>query len=179
MMFSALFKKPEDKRRSDDAKSLYAAALAQTRNPIFYETHGVPDSFDGRFDLLLLHLFLILNTLVDDPAQEDLAQALFDVTFKDMDQTLRERGIGDMGVPKHMRRMMTAFNGRMHAYRMALNPETPIIEGLKDGALSDVLRRNLFGALETVPQEHINAMESYIRRNAASIKITNGQIKFI
>ncbi len=148
-MFTSLFQKNghTKKHTHSVAKNLYACALENTRQKIFYTQYAIPDSFDGRFDLLLLHIFLILNRIMDQENYKDLSQALFDITFKDMDQTLREMGIGDMGVPKHMKRMMKAFNGRMHNYQIAVAPETLVnheIEGLTATSLENTLARNLY-----------------------------------
>ncbi len=132
------------------AELVYASCLQQTRQLVFYEDYGVPDSFDGRFDLLTLHLFLIVQRLAG--VEPRFNQALFDVMFKDMDQTLREMGIGDVSVPKHMKRMMLAFNGRMHAYQRALEEDD----------LSEVLRRNVYGGAE-VQDGCLELMESYVR----------------
>jgi cytochrome b pre-mRNA-processing protein 3 len=154
----ALFKKK--KPFAAPAERVYADILQRVRQPAFYSTYGVPDSFDGRFDLLLLHLFIVVNRLArEGQAAQEFNQALFDVTFADMDQTLRERGIGDMGVPKHQRRMMKAFNGRMHAYDEAL------AQG--DGALSIALRRNLYGTLEDSEVPDIKKIMRYMKQNMA------------
>jgi len=137
-MFALLKKKDPN---TQAAKKLYGQLLLKTREPEFYKAYGVPDTFDGRFDLLMIHIFIVVNRLTrEGQAGLDFNQALFDMTFADLDQTLREMGIGDMGVPKHQRRMMKAFNGRMHAYDQALK------EG--DGAMVITLRRNLYGTLE-------------------------------
>ncbi len=129
-MFNKLFK-----QKNTIATDLYANALANTRKEIFYSKHKVPDSFDGRFDLLLLHIFIILRRIKGQGNYDELSQDLFDVMFKDMDQTLREMGIGDVGIPKHMKKMMLAFNGRMHAYEDAISsPEK----------LKEVVARNLY-----------------------------------
>ena len=135
------------------AANVYAALLQKTRVPVFYESYAVPDSFDGRFDLLLLHVFVVIERTLDDGGKgaEAFNQALFDETFKDMDQTLREMGIGDMGVPKHMRKMMKAFNGRMHAYK----------DGLKNHTLQAALEKNLYGTIE-VSDDILNKMEQYV-----------------
>jgi cytochrome b pre-mRNA-processing protein 3 len=136
------------------ARILYAQALEQTRDPEFYSKFGVPDSFDGRFDLLLLHIFLLMERMLGEPnVGQSFNQALFDVTFADMDQTLREMGIGDMGIPKHMRRMMKAFNGRMHAYSEAAEPE----------AFKEVLAKNLYGTVQEPDAAHITAMLAYVQ----------------
>jgi cytochrome b pre-mRNA-processing protein 3 len=174
-MFGTLFKRPApNSNNMDRAERLYAAALGQTRHCMFFEKLGVPDTFDGRFDLLLLHIFLIMDALMKQGGKEDLSQALFDVTFRDMDQTLREMGIGDMGVPKHMRRMMKAYNGRMHAYKMALEPESLAgvkIEGLKPASLQEVLKRNLYATVPDVTAEQVQDMAAYIVKNATGLKI--------
>lgn len=174
-MFFHLFKqkRPSSGNVQDKARDFYARALGQVQKPFFYEKVGVPDTFDGRFDLLLLHIFVILHRLMGESDHKDLSQALFDVMFRDMDQTLREMGIGDMGVPKHMRKMMKAFNGRMHAYEMAIDPkrlEGIKIEGIEQGSLADVLRRNLYGTLaeDKLPDSvQMGLIERYVRDNLA------------
>lgn len=83
---------------AESAHSLYLRVVAQARQPAFYADFGVPDTVDGRFDLVVLHVFLVLHRLKQDhPQASDLAQALFDTLFQDMDQSLRELGAGDMG----------------------------------------------------------------------------------
>jgi cytochrome b pre-mRNA-processing protein 3 len=152
-MFSILKKKNP---YQEAAQRAYGQLLQKSREPVFYTEYKVPDSFDGRFDLLLFHIFLLVNRLTDEgkPGQ-DFNQALFDQTFADMDQTLREMGIGDMGVPKHMRRMMKAFNGRMHGYDEALK------QG--DGALAIALRRNLYGTLEDEEVPNVQKIIRYMK----------------
>lgn len=187
-MFGTLFKQKDNTYQI--ARDLYAQALDNTRDPSFYIDGGVPDTFDGRFDVLMLHLFLILNPLVDTAQHDAIAQAVFDVTFKDMDQTLREMGIGDVGVPKHQKRMMKAFNGRMHNYKMAIDPESLAdkdFEGLEATTLEEALKRNLFGTVmdgQEFDASCVDKMASFVRCNvAAQAKAVNdiaqGRIKFI
>lgn len=171
-MFANLFKQKDTETRFEkNAQDLYELALKQSLMPEFYQEMGVPDTFDGRFDLLLIHIFIILRHMKDDDGYEEKSQILFDVTFKNMDQTLREIGIGDMGMPKHMRRMMKAFNGRMHAYLQATDPESldnTNIEGLPaPSSLNEVLRRNLYGTLDNdaLSDDTVNKMEAYIRKS--------------
>ncbi len=172
-MLGGLFKKKDNGARDmrDITDDLYSCALLNTREPIFYEKHGVPDSFDGRFDLLLVHLFIIMHLLMGRDEYEDLAQSLFDSVFKDMDQTLREMGIGDMGVPKHMKRMMKAFNGRMHSYQWAVDPDSlegQEVEGLQKTSLVQALERNLYGTVkdnEGWDQSVLKDMEAFIVDN--------------
>lgn len=140
------------------ARDVYAALLLASRQPEFFKRYGVPDTFDGRFDLLLLHVFIVVNRMTaEGKVGADFSQALFDVVFADMDQILREMGIGDMGIPKHMRRMMKAFNGRMHVYAEALK------QG--EGAVAVALRRNLYGTLEDSEIPDIRKMACYLKDN--------------
>ena len=154
----------------------YASVLAAVRAPKFYQDYGVPDTFDGRFDFMLLHIFIIMHVMLQNNAQEAevFNQAVFDATFADMDQTLREMGIGDMGVPKHMRKMMKAFNGRMNAYE----------EALAEGALEEALRNNLYGTVDDVSDKTLSNMAKAVRAMIAHIQTQDndalmmGQISF-
>ncbi|MDP6954163.1 MAG: ubiquinol-cytochrome C chaperone family protein, partial [Alphaproteobacteria bacterium] len=85
-----------DQALSGKADALYGALVAQARRPEFYADLGVPDTVDGRFDMIMLHLSLLLRRLRGD--DEALAQAVLDTTFDDMDRNLREMGAGDLGV---------------------------------------------------------------------------------
>lgn len=164
--------KPKENR--GNSQEVYQKTLEHSLSPAFFAQHKVPDTFDGRFDMLLLSLFIVMERLIE-AGENDFNQALFDQTFANMDQTLREMGIGDMGVPKHQKKMMKAFNGRTHAYK----------EGLQSGDLTDALKKNLYGTLEDVDDETLSNMQSYVLKalehlkmqNAADIK--NGQIDFL
>ena len=101
--------------------SLYTAAVTAARDPFLYDTLAVPDTLDGRFDLVCLHAFLLVRRLQREPEPGPaLAQAVFDAMFSDMDVTLREMGVGDLSVGRRVRAMWEAFNGRAHAYETAL-----------------------------------------------------------
>ena len=121
MLFQWLKRKS---RRRKSASDLYQAALTQSRQSEFYDAMAVADTMDGRFDLLSLHMILLIDRLntLGGPGRK-LGQALFDSMFKRMELDLREMGIGDLGVPKHMQKMMKAFNGRAHAYQTALEAQ--------------------------------------------------------
>jgi cytochrome b pre-mRNA-processing protein 3 len=100
---------------------LYCAAVAAARAPAFYADLGVPDSLDGRFDLVGLHVFLLIRRLRGlPPPGAALAQAVFDAMFNDMDVNLREIGVGDMSVGKKVKQMWEAFHGRSVAYQAGL-----------------------------------------------------------
>jgi hypothetical protein len=125
-------------RKIDD---LYGAIVAQSRSAAFYTGYGVPDSLEGRFDLLVLHLVLLLARLDRaGPPERDVGQKLFDLFCHDLDANLREMGVGDLAVPKRMRQFGEAFYGRQAAYLAAL--EAP------DGReLEKALARNIFGGV--------------------------------
>ena len=101
-------------------ETIYGMIVTQAREPMFYRDLGVPDTVNGRFDLLLLHLWLVLRRLKSVEAGTGLSQALFDHFCEDMDDNLRELGVGDLAVPKRMRALGEAFYGRAAAYDMAL-----------------------------------------------------------
>lgn len=100
---------------------LYGAAVTAARQPWFYNVLGVPDTLDGRFDLLSLFAFLLIERLRPEPEPGPaLAQAVFDAMFSDMDVNLREMGVGDLSVGKKVKAMWNAFHGRAIAYAAAL-----------------------------------------------------------
>lgn len=115
---------------------LYSAAVTAARDPYLYAALGVPDTLDGRFDAIGLHVYLVIRRLNSEPPPgPDLAQAVFDAMFADMDINLREMGVGDMSVGKRNRAMWEAFHGRAAAYANA---------GDDDAALASALGRNLW-----------------------------------
>ena len=134
-MFGRLLRRaiPEDAI----ATRVYGAIVAQARNPAFYSDLGVPDTVTGRFEMVVLHVVLVLDRLQGNEAERALAQKIFDLYCVDMDRSLRELGIGDLGVPKRMRKMTEAFYGRARVYR----------EGLTQGdvaSLAAAILRNVF-----------------------------------
>jgi cytochrome b pre-mRNA-processing protein 3 len=101
-------------------EAIYGMIVTQVREPLFYRTLGVPDTVNGRFDLLLLHLWLVLRRLKSAEVGPAVSQALFDHFCNDMDDNLREMGVGDLTVPKRMQAFGEAFYGRTAAYDLAL-----------------------------------------------------------
>ncbi len=152
MIFSKFFKRnPQEPR----ARALYEGVVAQARQPGFYRDCGVPDSVDGRFELIALHAFVVLHRLKADPTDtEALGQALFDVMFQDMDQSLRELGAGDLGVGPRVKRMAQGLYGRIAAYEAGLSDPATVLEA--------ALRRNLFGTVTPEPAQ-VEAMAAYLR----------------
>ena len=127
-------------------ESIYGMIVTQAREPIFYRDLGVPDTVNGRFDLLLLHLWLLLRRLRTVQGGVELSQALFDRFCEDMDDNLREMGIGDQTVPKRMRAFGEAFYGRVQAYDQAMDGggealASAICKNILNGACIDQAQR--------------------------------------
>lgn len=114
---------------------LYMALVEQARQPAFYADMGVADTIDGRFDMIVLHVFLVTKRLNDIENSAELSQNLIDTLMEDMDSAIREFGVGDSGVSKRLKKMAYAFNGRMTAYGDA---------GDDADALQEVIARNIY-----------------------------------
>ena len=99
-------------------RPLYEAIVAAARHPVAYAEWGVPDTLDGRFDMITLHMFLVLDRLKGE--DRAFRQELVDEFFRDMDRSLRELGVGDLSVGKKVRKMAEVFYGRLAAYDRAL-----------------------------------------------------------
>lgn len=148
MFFSRRSKSP------DPVATLYAAIVAQSRQPVFFAQWGVADTLTGRFDMLSVHMGLVLRRLrAGGGAQRRFAQALFDLFFKDMDRSLREAGVGDLSVPKRIERMGTLFYGLLAA----------LTEALDATALEGAVARNL---LNGEKGENAKNLSKYIAEQA-------------
>lgn len=150
--------------RRKQARELYQAALIQSRDPAFYDTFGVADTMDGRFDLLCLHIILLIERVNQFGAEgRRLGQAVFDAMFKRMDLDLREMGIGDLGVPKHMQKMMKAFNGRRQAYDAALQSGNAAM-------LELAIARNVYRIEGEAVPSGVDAIANYVQRTQAQLR---------
>ena len=131
---------------------------------MFYTRYGVPDTVDGRFELVSLHAFLVLRRLKRrSESASDLSQALFDAMFEDMDLSLREMGAGDMGVGKRVKAMVQAFYGRVASYEAGLSGDGDSME--------DALVRNVYGTARP-DADAVAAMAAYIRDQDAHLAAT-------
>jgi cytochrome b pre-mRNA-processing protein 3 len=146
--------------RPDTISSLYGTIVAQARLPCFYQDYAVPDTVNGRFDVIVLHLAAVLERIAAEPSLRDVGQGLFDRFWQDMDQNLREMGVGDLAVPKRMRRLGEAFYGRAGAYREALAEDDPRV-------LVEALIRNVYldGAAEGAPER----LAAYLRQTVRNL----------
>ncbi len=142
----------------DASFDLYTKSVDQGRGAYLYRSCGVPDTIDGRFDLIVLHLFMLIHSLqkFGDKDSIDLQQKLFDTLFWDMDRNLREMGAGDLGVPRRIKAMMLAFNGRCHAYAEAL-------QAGDQAALIAALQKNMYRGDAAVAQGLIEKLATYLQ----------------
>lgn len=152
-------------RHEDDARAIYERIVAAARQPSFYLDLGVPDTPDGRFDMISLHAFLVLRRLRRDRERtETLGQAVFDLMFFDMDQNLREMGVGDLGVGRMVKSLATAFYGRAEAYEKGLVADDP-------GPLAEALARNVYR--HGVPEGHrLSVLAAYVGAADAALAET-------
>lgn len=140
----------------DEGRRLYEALALQARLPVFYADLGVPDSIDGRFEMLCVHAHAVFHRLRGRGAAADqLAQATYDAMFAGLDAALREMGVADLGVGRRIKIMTEALNGRIHAYDAAL-------AGQDADELPAALRRNVYGT--TTPLDgQVAALAAYQR----------------
>lgn len=158
MMWKRIFGRDD---REQEAYAIYAGLVSQARLPVHYLDGEIPDTLEGRFEMVALHAFLVLRRLrkvseSEAPAAKALSQKVFDILFDDMDQTLREIGISDLKVGKEIKALAAAFYGRIGAYDEGL--DSPDNEKLKAALL-----RNIFP--ETVPTDSaLNRLATYARQ---------------
>ena len=149
----------------DSIHPLYGAIVAQARSAAFYRDYGVPDTVTGRLEMILIHAFLFSRrTRTGSDGMRRLGQAVFDRFCDDMDANLREMGIGDLAVPKHMQRIGEAFYGRAAAYDTAF-------AAAEDEVLTQALARNVF-ADGLQQQERARRLAAYMR--AADAQLARG-----
>lgn len=145
---------------------LYGAIVAQSRRAGFYTDFGVPDTLEGRFEMVLLHTILVCHRLKGGPETERaLSQDVFDAFAADMDRTLREMGVGDLSVPKKMKKIGAAFYGRAVAYDAAL-------AAAEDGLLVAALARNILEADVAAAGDAPRALAAYVRAAARELAAT-------
>lgn len=135
-------------RRANQAivDALYGTIVASARQPKLYSDWSVPDTPLGRYEMLTLHMFLFLHRVRGEVgAVAALAQEVTDAFFLEVDHSLRELGIGDVGVPKRVKKLARMFYGRAAAYGEALDSGDP-------AALAEALRRNVWPDSEKWPQ---------------------------
>ncbi len=160
------------------AFSLYGSIVAQARQPYFYRDLKVLDTVEGRYDMIIIHAFLLFHRLKnEDENARQLSQAVFDTMFKDLDQSLREMGVGDMGIGRRIKKMASSFYGRVSAYDKALEAD-------EISVLEQVIARNVFN--KTDPDALVlRHLGSYMKKNVEKLKLISvddflhGKISFV
>ena len=147
------------RQRREMAANLYVRVVEHARCPEFFDDFGVPDTPEGRFEMIALHAFLVMQRLTEgDEKTKRFSQELFDHMFADMDRNLRELGVGDLSVGKKIKALARSFYGRTVAYQRGLAEagDTLLMEGLQ---------RNVYGAAE-ITTGALPRLASYVRRQA-------------
>ena len=160
---------------SPSTVALYSAIVTEARRIDFYASYGVPDTPTARFDMVVLHLALVVRRLRADPALHTLlpregrrkpqtlderVQELVEFFFGEMDSALREMGVGDVAVPKRMKKLAAAWNGRTRAYDAALADDDRT-------ALAEALARNVLAAAKT--RDGAPALAAHVAGAAAAL----------
>jgi cytochrome b pre-mRNA-processing protein 3 len=156
-MIFGLFRKSA---ATDAVYAVYSSIVAQSRQPHLYAEWGVPDTVTGRFDMICLHLALLLRRLRGEGKDAAaFSQALFDLFFKDMDRSHREMGVTDLGVPKKIQKIGNVFYGLLASLNEALDTG--------DAArVEEVLRRNVYADGDAVGAASLAA---YLLQEAAEL----------
>lgn len=157
----------------------YAAVVAQARRPDFYLYGEVPDTVDGRFDLIVLHLCLLYHRLHRDGSTSDQwLTRLLEHFITDMDRSLREMGVGDLSVGRHIKVMAHGLSGRVRVYDRAL-AALPDRSGLRV-----CLDNNLYGTVLAPRDWSLAAMTAYCAEAAAGLaaqpteRLRAGEVRF-
>jgi cytochrome b pre-mRNA-processing protein 3 len=152
LFLKRLFQPP---RFQSEGRALYRQLSARARLPILYTLYGVPDTIDGRFEMLCLHVYAMFHGLKGKGTDaEALSQAIYDAMFVDLDGSLREMGVADLGVGKRIKAMTEALNGRIQAYDRGFSHGEP--------ELQQAIRRNVYGT--TSPSDdQVRWMAAYLR----------------
>jgi len=153
-MLKILLGKGDAKKQAAD---LCAALSQRAREPVFFASLGVPDTIDGRFDMVVLHAWLVLERL-RELQMKDVSQAFVNLLFVGFDESLRDLGVGDIGIGHRVKKMADAFYGRLSAYGAAT----------EQGVLKDAIRRNIFRT-ENGHDSAAAALSDYVRSAKAHI----------
>jgi len=171
-----LFKR-KDEGVAAAAEALNRQIVEAARRPVLFTEYAVPDTLDGRYEMVCLHAHLVLRRLkAEHAATADLAQALFDRMFLELDQGLREAGVGDLGVARRIKQMATGFYGRIAAYDSGLDDAAP-------GLLEEALRRNAYGTVAPA-ETAVAGLAQLVRQTDAVLagqglsEITAGRVTF-
>jgi cytochrome b pre-mRNA-processing protein 3 len=164
------------------AKELYGAVVTQARQPLFFAGLGVPDTTEGRYEMVVLHLFLLLERLrAEGEPAKGLSRRLIETFVTDMDDSMREMGVGDLSVPKHVKRAAAGLYERAGEYREALAGAEPgLVEAALMARLVDAGKSRLEGerppAADLIAEYMRSASAELARQPFEAIK--SGQVAF-
>jgi len=172
MILAGLFRR---KSGEDHAGAVYTAIVSAARRPVLYEVYKVADTLEGRFDMVILHAYLVLDRLkTGDLAAQTFAQELADRIFLEMDRNFREMGVGDLSVGKRVRKLAEIFYGRIGAYAPA------ILEG--EIGLAEAFRRNVYpDGVEPAALQGLVRYALAVRKGLAGLdpaQIARGQLRY-
>lgn len=136
------------------ARERYAALVAEARQPSLYQQCGLPDTLDGRYEAIVLHLFVAEQKLSETSESMQLLRDMHEAFFDDMDRGLREGGVGDTGIGKRVKRMASGLYGRLQAYRQSIHDHQ---------AFKETLLRNAYATRSAAPSDaEVEALIAYI-----------------
>tara|TARA_B100001027_G_scaffold208065_1_gene173064 strand:- start:39 stop:590 length:552 start_codon:yes stop_codon:yes gene_type:complete len=151
-----MFFKKKNKEIVELCITLYSFIVKQARTKEFYLNLKIPDTIDGRFELIILHFFLLERTLDKEIKKDQLIyKELLEIMYKDFDMSLREIGVGDLSVGKKIYQMTEAFSGRLFAYRKLNNKKN-------FGSMGTVIKRNIYGTTQNIDSKYVEIVKSYI-----------------
>ncbi|HLY05319.1 MAG TPA: ubiquinol-cytochrome C chaperone family protein [Rhizomicrobium sp.] len=157
------------RRRNEMASRLCMAVSQRAREAAFYRQYGVADTIDGRFDLVALHAWPVLECLLES-GEKVLAQGFVDALFARFEDALREQGAGDIGMSRRMTKMASAFYGRLRAYS----------ESVDEAQLAAAILRNVYRG-ESGRVDRAASLAKYIdvvRRDIAGAGLASGELQF-
>ncbi len=150
-----LLKKLKNKKIESELEYYYNNIVLLARDKRLYIQGGVPDTIDGRYELIILHCHLFVNRLIISGSEEKaFAQKLINYMFRDFDRSLREIGVGDLSVGKKIKFMVSSYYGRANTYQKALNKNSQITD--------KALKNNLYGTINP-NQNEVEYMKIYIK----------------
>ena len=145
-------------------KKIYQSIIDNSRSKIFYIDLDIDDSFESRFDLVILHSFIIFQYFIEiDDKKNELSQSLFDFMFNDFENNLREMGFGDIAVNKRMKKFISAFYGRILSYS---NSYAEYKENNSLLNFSLAIKKNIYNN-KNISDEKVNLISNYVVSNIA------------
>ena len=149
-------------KNTSKVKNIYQSIIDNSRSKIFYIDLDVDDNFESRFDLIILHSFIIFQYFIEiDDKKNELSQSLFDFMFHDFENNLREMGFGDIAVNKRMKKFISAFYGRILSYSNSY-AEFEKNESLSKFSLA--IKKNIYKNRE-ISDEKVNKISQYVVSN--------------